>query len=239
MGRRTYGQYCGLANALDLIGERWTLLLVRDLAMERRRFTDLLAGLPGMGPSLLSERLRHLEDEGIVRRAISGRDVVYELTDDGASLAKAMSPLAVWGATRLGPHADEEFRPAWLMFTLRSSFDADAARGVHDCYELHVDDVVVWVVVDDGTIEVTQEKPREPDFVLRTDVPTLARIGNGSLRPDEAIAAGLAEFDGDPDAGTRSLCLLGSGRAGAAAISAIFSPQRARTRRSRSADTTR
>lgn len=210
MGRRTYGQYCGLANALDLIGERWTLLLVRDLAMERRRFTDLLAGLPGMGPSLLSERLRHLEDEGIVRRAISGRDVVYELTEDGASLAKAMSPLAVWGATRLRPHADEEFRPAWLMFTLRSSFDAEAARGVHDCYELHVDDAVVWVVVDDGTIEVTQDKPREPDFVLRTDVPTLASIGTGRIRLDRAIESGTTTFHGDAAASARALRLLGS-----------------------------
>ena len=210
MGRRTYRQYCGLANALDLIGERWTLLLVRDLAIQPRRFTDLLDGLPGMGPSLLSERLRHLEDEGIVRRAISGRDVVYELTEDGTALSKAMLPLTTWGATRLGPHVDEEFRPEWLMFTLRSSFDAEAARDVHDCYELHVDDVVVWVVVDDGTIDVTQDKPREPDFVLKTDVPTLASIGTGRVRLAEALDSGAASFKGDAAASARALRLLGS-----------------------------
>jgi DNA-binding HxlR family transcriptional regulator/putative sterol carrier protein len=211
MGRRSYGQYCGLANALDLIGERWTLLLVRDLAMGAKRFTDLLAGLPGMGPSLLSERLRHLEGEGIARRAISGRDVVYELTEDGAALAKAMAPLAIWGAMRLqSDRGDEDFRPDWLMFTLRSSFDADAARGVHDCYELHVDDVVVWVVVDDGTIEVTKDKPRDPDFVLKTDVPTLASIGTGRVRLDRALESGSASFEGDAAASARALRLLGS-----------------------------
>jgi DNA-binding HxlR family transcriptional regulator len=208
--KRSYGQYCGLANALDLIGERWTMLLIRDLATEPKRFTDLMSGLPGVGPSLLSERLRHLEHEGIAQRAIAGRDVVYELTPDGAALAKAMAPLAVWGATRLGPHSDEEFRPAWLMFTLRSSFDASAARGVHDCYEFRVEDAVVWVVVEDGEIEVTDSRPGAPDFVATLDIPTLAAIGSGRLRLDDAVATGAARFEGDADAGLRALRLLGS-----------------------------
>src|SRR2546423_9722620 len=84
--RRSYSQYCGLARALDLVGERWTLLLVRDLAVEPRRFTDLLAGLQGMGTSLLSERLRNLEEDGIVRRVVAeppSRSVLYALTDSG------------------------------------------------------------------------------------------------------------------------------------------------------------
>jgi DNA-binding HxlR family transcriptional regulator/putative sterol carrier protein len=212
MSRRTYGQYCGLANALDLIGERWTLLLVRDLALGPKRFTDLLAGLPGMGTSLLSERLRHLEDEGIARRAIAEpRGVVYELTTDGLALARAMSPLALWGATRLGPHSDEEFRPAWLMFALQASFDREAAADVHDCYEFRVNDAVVWVVVDDGEITVTQEQPREPDFVMTADVPTLAAIGSGGLALADAVASGAARFEGDPGAGGRALKLLGTG----------------------------
>ena len=208
--RRSYGQYCGLANALDLVGERWTLLLVRDLATGARRFTDLLEGLPGMGPSLLSERLRHLEASGIVARAIAGRDVVYELTPDGVALANAMAPLAIWGATHLGPRSDEQFRPDWLMYALCASFDASAAKGVHDCYEFHVEGVAVWVVVDDGEITVTKERPREPDFVMTTDVPTLGAIGTGRLAVTDAIASGAARFEGSPDAGARALRLLGS-----------------------------
>ena len=148
VSRRTYGQYCGLARALDLVGERWTLLIVRDLALGPKRFTDVLAGLPGIGTSLLSERLRHLEELGVARRAVAARPagVVYELTDQGRVLARALSPLAVWGASLLGPTEDEELRPEWLMFTLQSSFRADAAAGIHDCYELRVGEVTVWVV---------------------------------------------------------------------------------------------
>ena len=124
-----------------------------------------------------------------------------------------MAPLAIWGATRLGPHADEEFRPEWLIFALQASLDRDAARGVHDCYEFRLeDDVVVWVLVDDGEITVTQEQPRKPDFVAAMDIPTLAAIGAGRLRAGDAVASGAARFEGDPDAGWRALRLLGSAR---------------------------
>ena len=95
------------------------------------------------------------------------------------------------------------------MFALRSSFDASASTGVHDCYEFRVDGVVVWVVVDDGEITVAQERPREPDFVMTTDIPTLAAIGTGRLALADAVASGAARFEGDPDAGRRALRLLG------------------------------
>src|ERR687891_178138 len=95
-----YQQYCGLARALDVVGDRWTLLIVRELRPGPRRFTDLVDGLPGISRKLLSERLRELEQEGIITR----RDLpppaarqVYELTEDGRDLALAVSPLSVWG----------------------------------------------------------------------------------------------------------------------------------------------
>src|SRR5207249_5492567 len=102
VSRRTYGQYCGLARALDLVGERWTLLIVRDLALGPKRFTDVLAGLPGIGTSLLSERLRHLEELGVARRAVAARPAaggVYELTDHGRVLSRALAPCAARGAS--------------------------------------------------------------------------------------------------------------------------------------------
>src|SRR4051812_7250861 len=115
MERRTYGQYCALARALDLVGGRGTLLVVRDLIMGPKRFTDLLEGLPGIGRNLLVARLRHLEAEGIVRRATLAPPAasrVYELTDEGRDLAVALGPLTRWGARRLGQQREGElFRP--------------------------------------------------------------------------------------------------------------------------------
>jgi DNA-binding HxlR family transcriptional regulator/putative sterol carrier protein len=214
VSKRSYGQYCGLARALDLIGERWTLLLVRDLAVAPRRFTELLSGMPGIGTSLLSERLKHLEEIGVARRAIAERPssgVVYELTDRGRDLADAMRPLAMWGAIELDQKSDDaDFRPEWLMFTLQSSFRPEAAAGVHDCYELRVDGEVFWVVVDDGSITVTQDKPRKPDFVATADLATLAALGSGQLAPDDAVRSGRAKLKGDAAAGERALRILGS-----------------------------
>jgi len=210
--RRTYGQYCGLARALDLVGERWTLLIVRDLAVSSRRFTDLLEGLPGMGTSLLSERLRHLEEHGAVRRRAADRPatgVLYELTERGEELARALAPLASWGASFLGDRSDEEYRPEWLAFMFRSAFRPHEAAGVHDCYEFRVEGSTLWVVIDDDSITVTQERPRAPDFVATLDIPTLADLGAGRVSAEEAVAAGRARFEGDPRAGWRALQLLG------------------------------
>ena len=105
MPKRSYGQYCALARAFDVVGERWTPLLLRELAMGPRRYADLQEGLAGVGTSLLSERLKELEAEGIVvKRFLSPPAArwVYDLTDDGRELAAAMVPLARWGVKRLG-----------------------------------------------------------------------------------------------------------------------------------------
>src|SRR3954453_11339680 len=115
MDGRRYGQYCSLAYALDVVGERWTLLIVRDLLLGPKRFTDLLDGLPGIGRNLLAARLRHLEAEGVVRRSVlppPAASRVYELTEDGIELGLALAPLSRWGAKRMGMRRDDElFRP--------------------------------------------------------------------------------------------------------------------------------
>jgi DNA-binding HxlR family transcriptional regulator/putative sterol carrier protein len=202
-----------LARALDLVGERWTLLIVRDLAVAPRRFTDLLGGLPGMGTSLLSERLRTLEDDGVIRRTVAdrpARSVVYELTESGRQLAAAIAPLGVWGATHLGAVADAEFRPDWMVFTIRSLFRPEAARGVHDCYEFRLADFTLWVAVDDGQLSITEHEPRPADFVIITDVATLAALGNGQVSPETAVAEGRAQYHGDADAGLRAMRIFGA-----------------------------
>src|SRR3954471_15527003 len=102
--RRSYRQLCGLAAALDVVGERWTMLIVRDLSLGPRRYGELLEGLPGIGEGLLAQRLRHLESEALVQRTFSPDvgAVVYQLTDDGRDLWTALVPLAAWGLERVG-----------------------------------------------------------------------------------------------------------------------------------------
>lgn len=106
MSKRTYGQYCGLAAALDVVGQRWALLVVRDLVPGPRRFTDLFAGLPGISTDLLADRLRSLEAAGAVRKREIKNPVpakLYELTDRGFELAKVAGELARWGGPLLPP----------------------------------------------------------------------------------------------------------------------------------------
>lgn len=166
-----------------------------------------------MGTSLLSERLKVLEEDGVVRRTVAARparSVLYELTENGVRLADAMAPLSRWGAAQLGPMADEEFRPEWMAFTIKSMFRPEEADDdVHDCYEFRLDGSSVWVTVDGREIAVTEERPRRPDLVVITDVPTLAALGSGQLSPEDAAEQGLARYEGDPDAGARALRLLG------------------------------
>jgi len=202
-----------LAHALDLVGERWTLLVVRDLALGPKRFSDVLAGLPGLGTSLLSDRLRQLENNGLVERALADRavGVVYRLTEDGEQLATALGPLTVWGAAKLADEpAPDEWRPEWLAFVLTSTFRHDQAAGIDDCYEFRLGDANLFVIVADGTIAVSEDKRREPDLVATLDLPTLAAIGSGNMSVHEAINSGKARFEGDPDAGARAMQVFGS-----------------------------
>src|SRR5436305_3979365 len=111
MSKRSYGQYCALARALDVVGERWTALLLRELATGPRRYADLQEALPGVGTSLLAQRLKELEADGVVvKRFLSPPAArwVYDLTDDGWELAEALVPLARWGLKRMGARHEDE-----------------------------------------------------------------------------------------------------------------------------------
>jgi DNA-binding HxlR family transcriptional regulator len=215
VSKRSYDQFCGLARALDLVGERWTLLLVRDLALGPQRYSDLLAGLPGIGTGLLAERLKQLEAEGLVQKSQlpppAQAVTVYELTDDGRDLSHAMLPLAFWGARRLGSRDPGlTYRTDWLLHSLWATFKPAAAAGVHDVYELHLDGDVVHITVDDGDMEVRRgPAPGRPDLRVTTDPETLFAIGLGRITPQDAAAAGKVDTDGDPDALARMVAILG------------------------------
>jgi DNA-binding HxlR family transcriptional regulator len=217
MSRRSYDQFCGLAVALDVVGERWTLLLVRDLALGPQRYSDLLAGLPGMGTNLLADRLRRLEADDVVRRTTlppPAATTVYELTDSGRELAEALLPLAVWGARRLdytkpaGRH-----RADWLLLALRANFRTEAAVGVQDTYEFRIDGAAFHVRVRDGQIDVRRgPAPDGADAVIETDLPTLMELGVGRLTAAQAVKRKRARIDADPDALARCAAILGPGQ---------------------------
>lgn len=215
VSERTYGQYCALARALDLVGERWTLLVVRNLLFGPQRFTDLLDGLPGIGRNLLAARLRLLEAEGVVRRRELPRPAasrVYELTEDGRDLGHAVGLLTRWGAKRLGERRPGEFfRPTWIAWAMANSADLEAARGVHETYQYDVDDEGFYVRVDDGTVEPHEGRAERPDIVVTMDTDTLVDVLSWTLSPLEAVKAGRMAIEGPPATFERSLKILAGG----------------------------
>ena len=203
MADKVYGQYCGLAKALDLVGERWTLLIIRDLSFGPRRFSDLVEGLPGISTAVLTERLNRLEDARLITRRTlppPAASKVYELTADGRELGRATVPLAAWGVRILAANRrkrTEAFRPAWGLLFLRETFDASAARDVHDVYEFHIDDSVVSVIVDDGEMQVIEGQSGRPvDVEIHVDATTFIDVGVGRLRGRDAIRKGKLRLVG-------------------------------------------
>ena len=197
-------QYCALARTLDLAGDRWTLLVVRELTPGPRRFTDLLDGLPGVSRNLLTGRLRALEAAGIIaRRELPppAARQVYELTEDGRDLAVAMAPLIAWGARRLGDRTQEEtFRPRWPAVAMAGLADGEAARGGNESYQYLVGASAFHFTVSDGAIELHEGRAQDPAVTLTTDEESWADIASGKTTAAAAAAAGALTVAGDPEA---------------------------------------
>lgn len=208
--RRSYKQVCGLAAALDVVGERWTMLIVRDLALGPRRYGELLEGLPGIGEGLLAQRLRHLEAEGIAQRRFDQGlgAVVYELTDEGAALWQALLPLTAWGIRRVTQLQADDVRADWLAVALRSRLDASKTEGITEQYELRVDGEPYTITADDGEVTVTRGEADDPAVRITTDIDTFLAIGVGTLAPSEARASGRSTLEGDRAAAARYAALL-------------------------------
>src|SRR5205807_5749030 len=208
MGKHRYQQYCALARALDVAGDRWTLLIVRELLPGPRRFTDLIDGLPGISRKLLTERLRALERDGIIgRRELPppAARQVYELTDDGRDLATAMAPLIAWGARRIGDRKrGESFRARWPAVAMAGLADREAAKGVSETYQFLVGDSAFHFTVDDGSIELHDGRSEDPAVTWTTDEETWADVASGGRsRLSSAVATGALNVSGDPDAAKR------------------------------------
>src|ERR1700734_923406 len=161
-GRRSYRDPCGIARALDSVGERWALLVVRELLLGPKRFTDLRAGLPRVGPDMLAARLRELEQAGVVRRATlapPAASKIYELTEWGAELAAVLVELGRWGSRAPLPEQAPPLGVDAAVIALETTFDADAAGWVDAVYELALGDQRFTLVVTGGRLVVTRGRP--------------------------------------------------------------------------------
>jgi DNA-binding HxlR family transcriptional regulator len=206
MKARAYGQYCGFSRALEVVGERWALLVVRDLLVGPKRFTDLLRGLAGIPSNVLTARLKELEHAGIVRRRVlprPARAVVYELTEYGLELEPVVVQLGRWGAKALGDlRPDETVTVDSLIMALRSTFRSEPARGLHAGYELRVGPVVLHARVDDGRVAVAAGALPGADLTIEAG-PGIRAVMAGELSPREAIENGTVHLTGDPALLTR------------------------------------
>ena len=198
--KRTYGDPCGIARALDLVGERWALLVVRELLLGPKRFTDLRSGLPNLGPDVLSQRLRGLESAGIVRRRTlppPAASRVYELTDWGRELEPVVLALGRWGSRAPFPPGDGQLGIDALVLALRTLFDPQAADGMRASYELRLGEQRFHARVAGGRLELARASAEPPDAIIETDPATLAAVlwhGRGLAG---AARAGAIRIDGN------------------------------------------
>ena len=176
---RTYGDRCGIARALDLVGERWALLVVRELLLGGKRFTDLRAGLPNIGPDMLAQRLRELEGSGVVQRRKlpppAGAQV-YELTAWGRELEPVVLGLGRWGSRAPVPSADAPLGADAAMIALKTMFDPDAADGLTGRFEIRLGELSYGARVAGRRLELTRGAPQRPAAVIDTDPATLAMV---------------------------------------------------------------
>jgi DNA-binding HxlR family transcriptional regulator len=208
---RTYHDGCAAAHALDLVGERWALLLVRELLLGPKRFTDLRAGLPNASPNVLAQRLRELEGAGVVRRRKlppPAASRVYELTDWGLELEPVIVWLGRWGARSLSKPRDAALGVDSLILSFRTMFDPRAADGVDASYELKLGEESFRAEVADGRFEIARGDANRPDAIVETDAATLATLVYESRSLAEALHTGDVRIEGDRSAVERFLGLF-------------------------------
>jgi DNA-binding HxlR family transcriptional regulator/putative sterol carrier protein len=200
---RAYGQFCGIARALEIVGERWSLLIIRDLVLGAKRYDELQTGLPKIPPSILSARLNELEATGVVRRRVRAEfdaGLVYELTQYGSELDSILLDLGLWGARSLqAPAADEVVVLDAAILSLYSTFRAECAEGVQMTFELRYDDrMIVHALVEDGAVKVGEGGFPGAELVIKTTHgAALLDVMSGQLTAADAVRSGKLAIEGD------------------------------------------
>ena len=196
---KRYAQYCPVAHALELVGERWALLVVRELLHGPKRYTDLADGLPGIGTNILAGRLRDLEEAGIIRKRRLPPPAaanVYELTPYGEELREPLYALGRWGARSLGPpRPDDSLAPGWLVNAVRATCTTGCLPG--KVFELRVDDDVVTARFEDNELVVEPGSSGAADTVIETDAATLFSLAAGQVSTRDAVKAKMLDITGD------------------------------------------
>lgn len=197
--KRSYGDQCGVARSLDVIGERWALLIVRELLLGPKRFNDLLAGLAGASPNVISQRLRELTGNGVIRHRDLGppaRVRVYELTDWGRELEPVVLHLGQWGTRAPLPEG-----AGWGLDSLLLALQATADPAVvNGRFELRVGTEVFTVDGTSGSVRVRRGTADRPDATLTTDADTLHAVALGKRPIADTVDSGDLRLDGDPQA---------------------------------------
>jgi DNA-binding HxlR family transcriptional regulator len=206
--RRTYGDRCGVARALDVVGERWALLIVRELLLGPKRFTDLRGGLPSLSPDVLSQRLRELEQAGLLRRRKLPPPTgarVYELTDRGRALEPVVLELGRWGSETAFPAGDAAFGADSFVIALKTLFDAGAADGLDLTVELQLGEDGFRSRVAAGRLEIARGNTGAPDATIAGDPGALAAVLWHGRPLAEALRTGDIEIEGSTPAVKRFL----------------------------------
>jgi DNA-binding HxlR family transcriptional regulator len=200
---RSYKQYCALAKALDVLGERWTLLIVRELlACGPRRYTDLLHGLPGIATNLLADRLRELEQAGIIYREDAPPPIattLYHLTGRGRELAPLLDELGRWGEALLAERGDDATRSHWLAHPLQRDLVDRTPERPPITIEVRTGDQPLVIETIEGTVRVRIGRAEHPDAVLTGPPELIMAVLTGRISLEDARAHGL-EYEGDREA---------------------------------------
>jgi len=209
--KRTYGDRCGVARALDLVGERWALLVVRELLLGPKRFTDLRAGLPHVSPDVLAQRLRELEGAGIVRRGKlppPAGSRIYELTERGMELEPVVLELGRFGSVAPFPPGEAVIGADALAIALKSLFAPSATDGLPAAYELRFGEDVFRAEIVGGRFDIARGAAQAPDAIIESDPGTLATVLWHGRKLRDAERAGAVTITGSEEAAKRFLAMF-------------------------------
>jgi DNA-binding HxlR family transcriptional regulator len=200
VGRRRYDEGCAVSHALDVIGERWALVVVRELLLGPKRFTDLRAGMPGASPDVLAQRLRELKEAGVVRHyklPPPAGSQVYELTDWGTELEPVVTHLGRWGSRSPSMPYGADRSIDSLVLSLAALFDHNAAQRFTATIALRLNENHFSITVADGQLHVTRGAPEQATATLDTDPQTLAALLYRGRPLDDAIRTGEVTVAGE------------------------------------------
>jgi DNA-binding HxlR family transcriptional regulator len=196
MSARSYGQFCGLARALDTVGDRWSLLIVRELLLGPLRYSDLMASLGGIATNLLANRLRSLESSGVIERQLGQPGgVVYALTPWGTALREAIDSLVRWSSPLMvsGPDGDS-FQPHWLAVALPALLTGRTAQPPAEL-GIEVPGSFMTLRIDEDGPHVTVQPDRRPNTILNADGEVVLGLAAGAITIDQALSAASVQGD--------------------------------------------